>query len=240
MIFGQDKSLFNQFLLKSRQWVGPQGQRPLLPKTDGLSLMLSAFQSRETGFGVHISRAQLDEINDTRRGHIYVDVDATIAVHGQAVKKELKELPFVVSFELGANNEGYWTYNHMSIKFKDCVDCIRVLYPQFEFVFLFDHSQGHAKKLTNTLDAYSMNRGYGGAQPRMRDSKIKEHDGYLGINRRTLAIGDTQSFIFKPDDHGPFWMSAEERELNHHDRILPPHKTKQLLNSKLSSPHSIS
>jgi hypothetical protein len=141
MIFGQDESVFNQFLLKSRQWVGPQGQRPLLPKTDGLSLMLSAFQSRETGFGVHISRAQLDEINDTRRGHIYVDVDATIAVHGQAVKKELKELPFVVSFELGANNEGYWTYDHMSIQFEDCVDCIRVLYPQFEF----DHLQGHAK-----------------------------------------------------------------------------------------------
>jgi hypothetical protein len=87
MIFGQDESVFNQFLLKSRQWVGPQGQRPLLPKTDGLSLMLSAFQSRETGFGVHISRAQLDEINDTRRGQNYVDVDAAIAVHGQAVKK---------------------------------------------------------------------------------------------------------------------------------------------------------
>jgi hypothetical protein len=222
MIFGQDESVFNQFLLKSRQWVGPQGQRPLLPKTDGLSLMLSAFQSRETGFGVHISRLQLDEINDTRRGQNYVDVDAAMAVHGQAVKKELKESPFVVSFELGANNEGYWTYNHMSIQFEDCVDCLRVLYPQFEFVFLFDHSQGHAKKLANGLDAYSMNRGYGGAQPRMRESKIKEHDGYLGMNQRTLSIGDTQSFIFKSDDQGPFWMLPEDRELNRHDRILPP------------------
>jgi hypothetical protein len=43
MIFGQDESVFNQLLLKSPQWVGPQGQRPLLPKTEGLSLMLSAF-----------------------------------------------------------------------------------------------------------------------------------------------------------------------------------------------------
>jgi hypothetical protein len=77
----------------------------------------------------------LDEINDTRQGKDYVDSDAAIAVHGQAVKKEIKESPFVVSFELGANNEGYWTYNHMSIQFEDCV----------EFVFLFNHSQGHAK-----------------------------------------------------------------------------------------------
>ena len=56
MIFGQDESVYSQFLLGNRQWVGPEGQRTLLPKTDGLSLMISAFQSRETGFGVQISR----------------------------------------------------------------------------------------------------------------------------------------------------------------------------------------
>ena len=36
-------------------------------------------------------------------------VDAAIAIHGQALKKDLKQSPFVVYFELGANNEGYWT-----------------------------------------------------------------------------------------------------------------------------------
>ena len=51
MILGQDNSIFNQYLLGNRQWVGPDAQRALLPKTDGLSLMLSAFQSRETGLG---------------------------------------------------------------------------------------------------------------------------------------------------------------------------------------------
>ncbi|KAI2500715.1 hypothetical protein MHU86_13743 [Fragilaria crotonensis] len=161
MLFGQDKSVYSQYHLKSKQWVGPLGQRALLPKTDGLSLMISAIQSRETGFGVHIS--QLEEINEVRRGTNYVDVDAAMAIHGQCGIRDLKESPFVVSFELGANNEGYWTYNHMSIQFEDCVDCVKVLYPQFDFVSLFDHSQGHAKKLTNGLDAYSMNRGYGGS-----------------------------------------------------------------------------
>jgi hypothetical protein len=61
---------------------------------------------------------------------------------------------------------------------------------------MFDHSQGHAKKLMNGLDAYSMNKGYGGAQPRMRESKIKEHDGYLGMYQHTLSVGDIQSFTF--------------------------------------------
>ncbi|KAI2490094.1 hypothetical protein MHU86_24490 [Fragilaria crotonensis] len=185
--------------------------------------MLSALQSRETGFGVHISRMQMDEINETRRGTNYADMDAAMAIHGQVAKKNLEESPFVVSFELGTNNEGYWTYNHMSIQFEDCVDCIKVLYPQFDFVFLFDHSsQGHAKKLMGGLDAYSMNRGYGGAQPMMRESKIKEHDGYLGFNARTLEVGDTQSFVFTLDDDGPFWMTPQERELTRNDRILPP------------------
>ena len=109
MIFGQDESVYSQFLFGNRQWVGPEGQRPLLPKTDGLSLMISALQSRETGFGVEISQMQMDEINESRRGKTYVDVDAAMAIHGQAAKKDLKQSPFVVYFELGANNEGYWT-----------------------------------------------------------------------------------------------------------------------------------
>jgi hypothetical protein len=66
-----------------------------------------------------------------------------------------------------------------------------------------------------------MNKGYGGAQPQMRESMIKEHDAYLGIHRRTLNVGDIQSFIFLPTDDGPFWMSEAERVLNRHDRILP-------------------
>ena len=221
MIFGQEESVFNQYLLGNRQWVGPEGQRALLPKTDGLGLMLSAFQSRETGFGLKLSSIQIGEINETRRNKNFVDVDAAIAIHGQAMKKDLKDSPFVIYFELGANNEGYWTYNHMSIQFEDCVDCLKVVFPHFDFAFLFDHSQGHAKKLSNGLDAHSMNKSYGGAQPNMRESIMKQHDGYFGMHSRTLEVGDTQSFTFSSTEDGPFWMDHAERELNRHDRILP-------------------
>jgi hypothetical protein len=110
---------------------------------------------------------QLDEINDRRQDQTYIDVDAALAIHGQALKKDLKQSPFVVYFELGLNYKGrYWTYNHMAIQFEDCVDCFKVLFPQFDFTFIFDQLQGHAKKLTNGLDAYSMNRGFGGVQPK--------------------------------------------------------------------------
>jgi hypothetical protein len=83
----------------------------------------------------------------------------------------------------------------MSVQFEDCVDCTKVIYPHFDFVFLFDHSQGHAKKLVVGLDAYCMNKGYGGAQPMMRESQIKEQDGYLGNYPSTLNVGDSQSNV---------------------------------------------
>ena len=51
MIVGQDESVFAQYLLGSKQWVVPKGQRPLLPKSEGDGYMLSAFVSREFGFG---------------------------------------------------------------------------------------------------------------------------------------------------------------------------------------------
>jgi hypothetical protein len=38
------------------------------------------------------------------------------------------------------------------------------LYPEFEFVFHFDHSQGHARKKIGALNALHMSNNYGGAQ----------------------------------------------------------------------------
>ena len=40
MIIGQDESVFAQYLLGSKTWVGPKGQRPLLPKSEGGGYML--------------------------------------------------------------------------------------------------------------------------------------------------------------------------------------------------------
>ena len=43
MIVGLDESVFAQYLLGAKTWIGPRGQRPLLPKSEGDGYMLSAF-----------------------------------------------------------------------------------------------------------------------------------------------------------------------------------------------------
>ena len=49
MIIGQDESIFHQYSLVTKQWVGPEGKRVLLPKSEGAGYMISAFQCREVG-----------------------------------------------------------------------------------------------------------------------------------------------------------------------------------------------
>ena len=63
MIVGQDESVFAQYLLGSKTWVGPKGQRPLLPKSEGDKFMLSAFISLEFGFGRDLSDNEFAKIN---------------------------------------------------------------------------------------------------------------------------------------------------------------------------------
>ncbi len=72
-------------------------------------------------------------------------------------KQLLTESPFVKYLYIGANNEGYWNSYHMSLQFKDVVDCLQVLYPEDNFIFLFDYSQeGHTRKRSGALSTFHM------------------------------------------------------------------------------------
>ena len=61
-------------------WGSPDGRRPLLPKSNGISFMLSAFQSWEFGFGYNLSKDLLDKINEKRINQNYKDEEAAVAV----------------------------------------------------------------------------------------------------------------------------------------------------------------
>mmetsp|Transcript_4361 Transcript_4361/g.5020 ORF Transcript_4361/g.5020 Transcript_4361/m.5020 type:complete len:101 (+) Transcript_4361:1324-1626(+) len=74
------------------------GTRPLIPKDEGMGIMLSSFTSREFGYGF--------------------------------------VLTFVSELEYGSNKEGYWTYDNMVLQLEDCIDCIKCLYPDYDFMFL--------------------------------------------------------------------------------------------------------
>jgi hypothetical protein len=243
IIFGQDESAFHQFLLKSKNWTGPKGECALLPKSEGMAVMVSAIISRDTGFGLQLDSTKLAEINYSRQGKKYTDEVAALDVRNCIDKKEIEESPFVKYFELGANNEGYWGYNHMVLQLEDCVDCLKVVYPHLDFVFLFDHSSGHSKKRRGGLDAGQMNSGFGGGQPTMRKSRIEHIDGYLGPYDSILSAGVEQIMSFFPTDIGPFWMTATEQNVRRLDRARsdgvapkPRNKTKKDLAAELSVP----
>ena len=100
----------------------------------------------------------------------------------------------------------------MVVQFEDVVDVLRALYRDtYEFVFYFDHSSGHDRLRPDGLNHIQMNKGYGGNQPKMRESKI-ENATYLGPHPSSLRVGDIQYMCFRLGDLGPFWLTPEQRE----------------------------
>jgi hypothetical protein len=110
---------------------------------------------------------------------------------------------------------------------EDCMDSLKVLAPQFDYLFLFDHSCGHDKQREDGLNVENLSKLFWGKQAHLHDSLIKDNDGYLGPFPKTLWPGDIQSMGFQHDDPGPFWLPAEERLQQRNDKIQPGKKTKQ-------------
>ncbi len=118
----------------------------------------------------------------------------------------------------------------MSLQLEDVVDCLQVLYPEYDLVYLFDHSQGHARRRDNAVSAQHMSKSYGGAQPTMRETKILAEEGFLGPHLPDLRVADTQSMIFLTDDSGPWYLTRDQRALQRHNRSTG--KTKHVERSK--------
>ena len=89
---------------------------------------------------MHLTVQDLKRVNESRDGTKYNDEQAANDTRKNMFKLELTTTPFIREFECGAPSEGYWTYQHMVLQLKDCVDVLKVLYPQYQFLFLFDHS----------------------------------------------------------------------------------------------------
>jgi hypothetical protein len=70
----------------------------IAPKDDGLSVMKSAFQSREFGFGVVVSKDHLKEVNEKRRNTKYKDLKAAIESRGCKMASK-SHLPLHLSLE---------------------------------------------------------------------------------------------------------------------------------------------
>jgi hypothetical protein len=116
----------------------------MIPKDEGLGIMISAFVSREFGFGYYILPDNLQKVNAAREGKYYSDVKAAKKIKGDtSLEATLTRSPFVFEFEYGANNQGYWDYDHIIIQLADCIDVVKTLHTEFDYLFLFDHRCGH-------------------------------------------------------------------------------------------------
>jgi hypothetical protein len=101
IIFGHDECIFKQYLMTNHSWKGYNGETAPVPKDDRAGLMISAFQSREFGFGIPLSEEQLKEINRYRKGKTYVDEEAAMATRHTKLIKQLTTSPFCHEFEYG-------------------------------------------------------------------------------------------------------------------------------------------
>ena len=141
--------------------------------------MISAFQSREFEFGFEMTPERIEKVNRKRANEHYVDVDAAADVRDNTKKEPLIESTFVAKLEYGANKEGYWTGNHMTLQVKDCMDYLnKIIEDGFNFCLQFDHSSGHAKNQVFSLDSSRILKGFGGILQRL--TEIKKADGYIG------------------------------------------------------------
>jgi hypothetical protein len=116
-----------QYCFTTKTWMAPSGQEAIVPKDEGMGVMISAFVSREFGFGINLTQEQLQKVNQARRGMKYSDEVAAKETRGKADKLALTSSPFVIEFEYGANNQGYWKYDHMILQFEDCIDVVGTL-----------------------------------------------------------------------------------------------------------------
>ncbi len=63
---GHNEAIMKQYLLTKKQWRGPNGETALVPKDEGLGIMISAMMSREFGWGIDITKQQLEKVNKMR------------------------------------------------------------------------------------------------------------------------------------------------------------------------------
>ena len=115
--------------------------------------------------------------------------------NGIALKKYLsrEDNHFVVLFDYGnsKNKQRYWKYDHLVLQMEDCLECLKVLYLSFDFVFLFEHLCGHGQSCEFRLEESITRKFFGGRQPNMRDTVILGEDVFLGPYDRILETGNT-------------------------------------------------
>jgi hypothetical protein len=121
----------------------------------------------------------------------------------------------------------------MLLHLEDCVNCVKDLALQFDYLFLFNRSCGHKIQREEGLNIENMTKSFDGKQAYLYDSLIKEVDGYLRPYPKVLKPGDVQLMVFKESDSGTFWLTEQERIEQRHDQIETGKKVKRKLKKEV-------
>ncbi len=83
-----------------------------------------------------------------------MDLKATAEAGGckESFKNPLTCIPFVYTFEYGDDSDSYWNYKNMLLHLEDCVDVHKHLHPEYDCIFLFDHSSSHDEQTEDGLN----------------------------------------------------------------------------------------
>ena len=95
-----------------------------------------------------------------------------LLVCGDIKKKDLTDNPCLHFFRSGINHDEYWNGSHSKMQLEDVVDCLSHIFPNFDFVFLFDQSSGNTKICSDGPNVSNMNILYGGVANMMWDTTV--------------------------------------------------------------------
>lgn len=110
----------------------------------------------------------------------------------------------------------------MIMQVEDYIDCLKAINGEsYQYLFLFDHSNGHDRAAADALKPESIRKTYSGQQPKMQDTTIADAS-YLGPfqHSKKLNIGDIQHMTYSVNDTGPYYLTPEECEKQKFDRVV--------------------
>ena len=118
---------FQAITFSPKSWTGTYGEILLIPKDEGIGIIISDFQSKELGFEFawdNLSDADLKRIIDFRSEKSSMDkYTAKLLQNGITLKKYLsrEDNHFVVLFDYGNSNnkQRYWSYDHLVLQMED-------------------------------------------------------------------------------------------------------------------------
>lgn len=113
---GQDECIFKQFSFSPKSWTAPDGKKAIIPKDDGLGIMISAFVSGEFGLVMVLVPATYNESTKKDRVRSTRTRKLPILYMGRHKSHHLPHRPSLLSFITVPTRKGTGIMNEWPFK----------------------------------------------------------------------------------------------------------------------------